>query len=161
MTPLRADIVIAAPRTRVWDLLADLESVALWSPAVRAAECTSDRPRGLGAQRRCHMRPRGWLTETVTAWEPERLIELTVDQASPIKHGVGRFELSDHGRGTRLRAGFLYEVRLGPLGPVIDRLVVHRQLSSSWEQAVQGLRGHAERPLQTTITPSNPEEPAP
>ncbi len=90
------------------------------------------------------MRPRGWLTETVTAWEPEHLIELTIDHASPIKQGVARFELTPHDDGTRLRAGFLYEVRLGPLGPVIDRLIVHRQLSASWDDAVDGLRAHAE-----------------
>lgn len=144
MTPLRADITIAAPRRMVWGLLADLESVAMWSPAVRAAECVSDRARGLGARRRCHMHPRGWLTETVTAWEPERFIELTIEHASPIKHGVGRFALEDHEEGTRLRAGFLYAVRLGPLGPVIDRLIVHRQLSESWDQTVEGLRAHAE-----------------
>ena len=99
------------------------------------------------------MHPSGWMTETVVEWEPAELIAFSVDNAPPIKSGIARFVLSDVDDGTdatRLRAEFSYEVRLGPLGPVIDRLIVHRQLSSAWNKTMEGLRRHVESAWSST-----------
>jgi uncharacterized protein YndB with AHSA1/START domain len=144
MEPMRIDAVIRAPRHVVWETLADLEGVSQWNPAVDAAECISDQRRGLGARRRCYMHPSGWMVESVSEWEPEEVIAFTIENAPPIRTGLGRFVLSEDGADTRLQAGFEYEVRYGPLGPVIDRLIVHRQLSSAWSKGMAGLRGHVE-----------------
>lgn len=144
MEPMRIDAVIRAPRHVVWETLADLEGVSQWNPAVDAAECISDQRRGLGARRRCYMHPSGWMVESVSEWEPEEVIAFTIENAPPIRTGLGRFVLSEDGADTRLQAGFEYEVRYGPLGPVIDRLIVHRQLSSAWSEGMAGLRRHVE-----------------
>ena len=144
MEPLRSDIIITAPRILVWDVLADLDGVAAWNPTVDRAECLGNTPLGPGARRRCYMHPSGWVTEVVGAWEHGSLITFEVEDAPPLKSGVGRFALTDHGAGTRLQAEFEYQVRLGPLGPVIDRLLVHRQLSGNWHRTIEGLRAHAE-----------------
>ncbi len=144
MDPMRSDMVIGAPRHLAWEALADLEGVSRWNPAIDAAECISDERRGLGARRRCYMHPSGWMVETVTEWEPEQSIAFSIENAPPIKSGLARFVLSDAEAGTRLQAAFDYEVRFGPLGPVIDRLVVHRHLSSAWNNGMDGLRRHLE-----------------
>ena len=144
MEPIRTDVRIRAPRELVWETLADLEGVSVWNPAIDAAECISDQRRGLGARRRCYMHPSGWMTESITEWQPREVIAFTIDNAPPIKAGVGRFMLSDEGDATRLRAGFEYEVRFGPLGPVIDRLLVHRQLSSAWNGGMSGFQRYVE-----------------
>jgi uncharacterized protein YndB with AHSA1/START domain len=144
LEPLRSDIIIEAPRRVVWGVLADLEAVAAWNPTIDRVECVGDVPLGPGARRRCYMHPSGWVTEVLGQWEHGRLITFEVEDALPLKSGVGRFVLMDHGFDTRLQAGFDYQVRLGPLGPVIDRLVVHRQLSSNWHQTIEALRSHAE-----------------
>ena len=60
--------------------------------------------------------------------EPEQVIAFAIENAPPIRTGLARFILSDDEAGTRLQATFDYEVRFGPLGPVIDRLIVHRQM---------------------------------
>ena len=144
MEPLRTDMVIRAPRALVWETLADLEGVSTWNPAIDAAECISEVREGIGARRRCYMHPSGWMVESVTEWEPGSAIAFTIENAPPLKSGLGRFVLSDDGPGTRLHASFDYEVRFGPLGPVIDRLIVHRQLASGWEVGMMGLRQHIE-----------------
>jgi len=90
------------------------------------------------------MHPSGWMVESVTEWEPERAIAFAIENAPPIRTGLARFVLSDDEAGTTLRASFDYEVRFGPLGPVIDRLVVHRHLSSAWNDGMEGLRRHVE-----------------
>lgn len=144
MEPLRSDLVLVAPRPIVWDTLADLEGVSRWNPVIDRAECLAAARQGIGARRRCWMAPSGSMTETVTEWEPGRRIAFTVDEASPLRSGIGRFQLDDAEEGTRLTASFDYEVRFGPLGPVIDRLVVHRQLAAGWRLAMDGLRHHVE-----------------
>ena len=90
------------------------------------------------------MHPSGWIIESVTEWVPEAVIAFTIENAPPLKGGLGRFTLTDDAAGTRIRAHFDYEVRFGPLGPVIDRLVVHRQLSSAWDLGIEGLQRHVE-----------------
>lgn len=144
MAPLSTDTVLRADRSLVWATLADLEGVSTWNPAIDHAECTTEIRHGLGARRRCVMHPSGEMIESVTEWVPERCIAFTVDNAPPFKWAVGRFELDDVEDGTRLAATFTYEVRYGPLGPVIDRLVVHRQLSAAWATGMAGLRHHVE-----------------
>ena len=139
------DLLIRAPRHLVWETLADLEGVSQWNPSIDAAECISEVRRGLGARRRCYMHPSGWMVESVSEWEPEEVIAFTIENAPPIKTGLARFVLSDDEAGTRLQATFDYEVRFGPLGPVIDRLVVHRHLSSAWNDGMDGLRRHLEQ----------------
>jgi uncharacterized protein YndB with AHSA1/START domain len=149
MELMRTDLMIRAPRGLVWETLADLEGVSAWNPAIDSAECISDQRTGVGARRRCYMHPSGWMIESVSEWEPQEVIAFTIDNAPPIKTGLGRFVLTDDATETRLQASFDYEVRFGPLGPVIDRLVVHRQLSSAWNQAMEGLRRHVQELINT------------
>jgi uncharacterized protein YndB with AHSA1/START domain len=151
MEPLRTDLVIQAPRRLVWETLADLEGVSAWNPDIDAAECISEQRTGLGARRRCYMHPSGWLIESISEWEPEEVIAFTIDNAPPFKTGLGRFILTEENEGTRLQASFDYEVRYGPLGPVIDRLIVHRQLSSAWNEGIDGLRRHVEEVVNTDL----------
>lgn len=149
MEPIRSNLVMEAPRDLVWGTLADLEGVSTWNPSVDATECISDIRHGLGARRRCYMHPSGWMVESVSEWEPETVIAFAIEKAPPLKSGLGRFVLRDDGDGTRLTASFDYEVRFGPLGPVIDRLIVHRQLTSAWNEGMAGLVAHVEQ-LATT-----------
>jgi uncharacterized protein YndB with AHSA1/START domain len=155
MEPMRTDMVIGTPRHLAWETLADLEGVSQWNPAIDAAECISDQRQGLGARRRCYMHPSGWMVESVTEWEPELVIAFTIENAPPIKTGLGRFVLSDDQAGTRLQATFNYEVRLGPLGPVINRHLVHRHLSSAWNDGMDSLRRHLEAQANHTGTDDN------
>jgi uncharacterized protein YndB with AHSA1/START domain len=144
MVPLRFDLRIDAPRRLVWGALADIEAVVKWHPGIADVECVSDMRGGVGARRRCYTHPTGWMTESITDWSEGELIVFTIDDAAPLKNGVVRFELSDVGDATWLESTFEYDVKLGPLGPVIDRLIVHRRLGESFGSGVEGLREYAE-----------------
>jgi len=144
MQPLRVDLVIDAPRYVVWDALADIEAVVRWNPGIDDVECLSEVRSGVGARRRCYTHPTGWMTESVTEWLEGQVIVFDIEDAAPLKNGVARFELADDGGGTRLQASFEYEVKLGPLGPVIDRLIVHRRLGEAFANGIEGLREFTE-----------------
>jgi carbon monoxide dehydrogenase subunit G len=144
MQPLRSELVINAPRHVVWDALADIEAVVKWNPGIDDVECDTDVRSGVGARRRCYTHPTGWMTESVTQWREGELIVFNIEDAAPLRNGVARFELSDEGDGTRLFASFEYDVKLGPLGPVIDRLIVHRRLGDAFDNGIEGLREFTE-----------------
>lgn len=139
MQSLRADVLIDAPRPVVWNALADIDTVVQWNPGVDDVECISDVRKGVGTRRRCFTHPTGWMTECVTEWLEGELIVFDIEDAAPLKNGVARFELSQEGNGTWLEASFEYDVKLGPLGPVIDRLIVHRRLGDSFRSGIEGL----------------------
>ncbi|MEN8238136.1 MAG: SRPBCC family protein [Actinomycetota bacterium] len=144
MKPLQADVVIDAPRYVVWDALADIEAVVQWNPGIDDVECISEVRSGVGARRRCYTHPTGWMTESITEWFEGELIAFDIEDAAPLEIGVARFDLCDVGSGTRLRASFEYDVKLGPLGPVIDRLIVHNRLGDAFNRGIEGLREFTE-----------------
>lgn len=144
MQPLRTDLVIDAPRYVVWDALTDIEAVVMWNPGIDDVECISKVRRGVGATRRCYTHPTGWMSESVTEWVEGELIVFDIQDAAPLKNGTARFLLSDEDRRTQLAASFEYEVKLGPLGPVIDKLIVHKQLGAAWNSGLEGLKDFTE-----------------
>jgi uncharacterized protein YndB with AHSA1/START domain len=141
---MQTEVVINAPRQLVWDALADIRSVVAWNPGIDDVECLSEETTGLGARRRCFTHPTGWMTESITEWQECSLVAFSIEDAPPLKNGVARFALSDENSGTKLDAQFEYEVKLGPIGPVVDRLIVHRKLSAAWQQGIEGLRNYTE-----------------
>lgn len=72
MITMSASVCIDAPAERVWELLARLEDIVLWSDSVLAAECPTGRARGVGAKRVCVFRGGVTLTEHWTAWDEGR-----------------------------------------------------------------------------------------
>jgi uncharacterized protein YndB with AHSA1/START domain len=144
MQPIQTDLVINAPRHLVWDALADIRSVVAWNPGIDDVECLSEKTTGLGARRRCFTHPTGWMTESISEWQEGRLIAFSIEDAPPLKNGVARFILGEEDGATRLDARFEYEVKLGPIGPVVDRLIVYRKLSAAWRHGIEGLRNYTE-----------------
>ncbi|MCL1592734.1 MAG: SRPBCC family protein [Actinomycetia bacterium] len=155
MGPLHIETVITAPRYVVWDALADIRTVVEWNPGIDDVECLSDQVSGIGARRRCFTHPTGWMTESVVEWSVGSVVAFSVEDAPPLKNGLARIVLNDITSGTSVDAVFDYEVKLGPLGPVIDRLIVHRQLTAAFERGLNGLRDYTETQWTNADTPQS------
>lgn len=108
---------VAAPPRAVWALVTDPQFLVEVSTEMQRAEwADGDRP-GLGARLRGehhHEAIGRWSTvSTVTAWEPGRVFEWTVEDGAECGGtAVWRFELTPDGDGTVLRQW----ARMGP-GP--------------------------------------------
>lgn len=70
MTVLSNMIVIDASAARVWQALSGLTGLERYDPGVKASVLVGDLAAGVGAQRRCELRPHGWFIEEVTMWQP-------------------------------------------------------------------------------------------
>lgn len=145
MTTIEHEVFAACPPERVWALLADLEAVAKYNPGVTHAAIDGPQREGVGAQRTCALTPSGRVVERVTHWEPGLALGLEVTQSDwPISSMRWVTRVEPHPRGTRVTQALEYQVKFGPLGWLLDRLVMKRKLTSSLDAVFASLIRHAE-----------------
>jgi hypothetical protein len=146
MTILHHEIRAACPPSRVWALLSDLEAVQRYNPSVRAAAIRGDLRTGVGAIRACELKPKGRVVERVTHWEEGRAVGLEVAESDwPIHFMRWVTRLHPDGDGTRIEQDLEYRVKLGPLGWLLDNLVMKRKLKATLDEVFAELVKHSER----------------
>jgi Polyketide cyclase / dehydrase and lipid transport len=72
MLRLSATVWIDAPAAVVWERLARLEDIQLWSEAIRRASCEGPLSRGVGAEWTCEFRGNLVISERWIAWDEGR-----------------------------------------------------------------------------------------
>ena len=129
MRNVKVQRTLAAPRSRVWAVLADYPNIADWNDGVNNSYAIGDATEGVGAQRKVELGSKGSIKmrETVTEWVPEETMAVAIDQIEkmPVKQATMTFTLSDGGENTPLTMSYDYEPKGGPLafilGPMLDR----------------------------------------
>lgn len=145
MTTLRHRIRIDAPADAVWRAVGDLVAVQRYNPMVAAARCTSEKAEGVGATRRCELRPKGWVEERVWHWDPPNAIGLEVAASQwPVVFMKWRTNLQGDGRATVVSQELSYRMKFGPLGALLDALVMRRKLDKAIGEVFESLRRHVE-----------------
>jgi len=145
MTTIRHDIHARCAPDRVWALLSDLEAVARYNPTVRAATVEGPQRTGVGARRACELVPKGHVIERVTHWEDGRAVGLEVAESDwPVHFMRWVTRLEPVGGATRITQELEYQVKLGPLGWLLDRLVMKRKLTATLDAVFAALVEHAE-----------------
>ena len=145
MTTIRHAIRAECAPERVWALLADLEAVQRYNPGVKAAAIEGSQRRGVGALRSCELLPRGRVVERVTHWDEGRALGLEVAQSDwPIHSMRWVTRLEPAGDGTLIHQDLEYRVRFGPLGWLLDQIVMQRKLTATLDGVLASLVRHAE-----------------
>jgi hypothetical protein len=102
----------------------------------------------------CELAPKGRVVERVTHWEDARALGLEVIESDwPIRfmHWITRIEPSEG--GARLTQDLTYEVKFGPLGWLLDRMVMERKLRATLDEVLARLVARAEA-SSAMLTPS-------
>src|SRR6266704_2533374 len=145
MTTLRHQIRIEAPIEAVWKAVSVLTEVQHYNPMVASARFISDQREGVGAMRRCELKPKGWAEERVWEWSPPHMIGLEVAASEwPIAFMKWRTALEKDGDATRMSQDLSYKVKFGPLGALMDLLVMRRMLDKGIGEAFEGLKRYVE-----------------
>jgi len=145
MTIIRHEVHAACPPERVWALLADLEAVQRYNPGVRRATIEGPQRTGIGARRSCDLLPQGRVVECVTHWEDGHSLGLEVAESSwPIHFMRWVTEVEPHRGGARITQSLQYQVKFGPLGWLLDRIVMKRKLTATLDAVFASLVRHAE-----------------
>lgn len=146
MATFTEQMTIRAPVERVWAALADIGSIARWNPGVKASHLTTPRGEGVGAARYCDLGGRSYLEETVAEWEPGKRLTMRITGTNmPFARGEIHFSLRPEGTSTVVTLTPDYLLRFGPLGHLLDRLLVRRTYRRGMAAALAGLKAHVER----------------
>jgi hypothetical protein len=145
MPTIHHEIRANCPPERVWALLSDLEAVQRYNPGVRAATIRGARRTGVGAERACELVPKGRVVERVTHWEDGRAVGLEVTESDwPIHFMRWVTRLESAGATTRITQSLEYKLKFGPVGWLLDGLVMKRKLTSALDGVFASLVKHAE-----------------
>jgi carbon monoxide dehydrogenase subunit G len=137
-------ILIDAPRSEVWRTLADLEAVELYSPSVKTATYTLDERERVGASRYCDFHGPGSVNERVVNWEEGERLGIHIEKGFPAEDVIADFRLRDEDGGTRVDVHFSYERKYGPIGALMDRLMMRSYAEKAMHSLVKGLKRHTE-----------------
>lgn len=138
---IQVDIVVAAPRELVWEILTDWERQADWMPDVLEVEILTPTRTGEGVTIRVPTRILGMVVDDVmrvTGWQPGRRLE--VAHLGRVIRGRGAFELTDAPRGTTVSWWEEIDPPLGWLGESVARLLVRPLVRRVFRQSLRGLR---------------------
>ena len=145
MTTIRHEIQADCAPERVWALLSDLEAVALYNPTVRHASVVGQQRSGVGAERSCDLAPKGRVVERVTHWEEGRALGLEVAESDwPIHYMRWTTRVDAARTGSVITQSLEYSVKFGPLGWILDRLMMKRKLTATLDAVFESLVKHAE-----------------
>jgi ligand-binding SRPBCC domain-containing protein len=147
MTTLRHQIRIEAPVDAVWQAIAgDLTAVQHYNQMVSCAHLLGNQREGVGAARRCELKPKGFVEERVWEWTPKKAIGLEVAASEwPIVFMKWRTELTGEGKTTVVSQEMNYKLRFGLVGALLDALVMRRKLDTGIRDLFKSLKSYVEK----------------
>jgi hypothetical protein len=144
MTHVTVERTVNLPSEQIWPILADFGGAYKFHPLVAHSPLIGDRTTGLGAQRRCEFYDGNHVTEEIVSWDEGRSMVVEITEGSmPLNCATAKIELSPAGPGkTTLLFSMNYEPKFGPLGWVMDKLMLKRSFTSLIGQVIEGVETH-------------------
>ena len=146
MTTLSSEIRIDAPKENVWRILADFGAVQNFAANVSRSYYTSDTKEGFGVTRHCDLQnPSGYVEERVTEWrEGDGYTFDIYESNAPLKRAAIDISLKRNGARTMVTATLDYQLKFGPIGSLLDLLIVRQQFRKGISSPLAGLKHHVE-----------------
>lgn len=146
MSQVSGQTRINAPAEKVWATLADLAAVQNYSPGVAKSYYTSDDKEGVGARRHCDLQnPGGWVEERVTEWDQGNTMTIEIYESNaPLKTAFAHFTLTPGEQETTVDFDIEYQMKFGPIGALMDAIMVRSQFQNSVRSVLAGLKHHVE-----------------
>lgn len=148
MAYLVREIRINAPKNEVWAHLADFGNIYKFNPNVPTSYSTSDAKSGLGATRHCDLNMmNGSIEERIVDWKDgERYtIEIYDGQGTPpFKKVLATIELSEDKGQTVVTGTMDYALKFGPIGSLMDQVMIKKMYGRAWEGVLAGLKHYSE-----------------
>lgn len=146
MTSFSFDTVINAPQEQVWQVLSDFGGTYHWNPSVIESHTTTDESGGVGAGRKCDLGNGQWTEEEITDWKDGELMQATIVNSNvPISTAVVTFNLIPNSdSSTRVKLHIDYKLKYGPVGVLMDLVMVRRMYRKTMSELLAGLKHHVE-----------------
>jgi hypothetical protein len=125
---------------KLWHCLQNLALVKDYNPTITSAQLSGPSPSGVGTLRTCELKPKGKVVERVTLWEEGKAVGLEIVESDwPITKMQWVTRITPHGSGSVLSQDLEYRMKFGPLGWLLNTLVMKRNITKNVGEALQGL----------------------
>jgi hypothetical protein len=146
MTVIKHEFSASCRPEAVWAVLSDLTAVANYNPTVRTARIVGDLTHGKGAMRQCELVPKGDVVERVTAYDEGKALGLEVVRSDwPITSMQWVTRIEPKGHTSRVWQELEYHMKYGPLGWLLNALVMRRAVTRNVGVALQAMIAKAEK----------------
>ena len=157
MPEVRAEAPLDIDRAAAWQRLRDLSGPHLYVPGLTAATFVGAQREGVGTHRRVRMDGLGTVDETVADWRDAERITLRLHRGAkgpppPLRELFFDYGLAERDGRLWLANRMRYEVGLGPLGALLDRVFLRRIMARRLEDVTLAQKIHYETGAQVTPT---------
>ncbi len=138
--------VIELPIRKIWEVMDDFGNVARWHYNAADSSLLSTNNRGLGATRKVRMNDGTEVVERLVAYEEGLYVKAeVVEHDLPLNSAFLIFRLRELAEtSTEVTVEMEFVMKFGPLGWVIDKLVMAPSIRRSHRLALDGLERHIE-----------------
>lgn len=147
MNEVKGEIHIDAPAEKVWQVISDLAEVQNYADSVARSYYTSSERVGTGAARHCDLLPFGTVDEVITEWEEGRRYVYSIESgggAPPFKEGFFEWAVRPDKHGSVVSISVRYRLKFGPIGALMDKLMVGPQFRKAMPNLLIGLKHYVE-----------------
>jgi Polyketide cyclase / dehydrase and lipid transport len=146
MTTIHHRYESKASPEQLWHSLSDLTLVETYNPTVKKAHLQGGQKEGVGTIRACDLKPKGKIVERVTVWEQGKAVGLEIVESDwPISRMQWVTRIDPQGAGSVLSQRLDYDMKFGPLGWILNILVLKRNIQKNVGEALAGLIELAEQ----------------
>jgi Polyketide cyclase / dehydrase and lipid transport len=123
MISLGSSVCIDAPAALVWNRLARLEDITLWSEAIVDAQCVEGRDRGIGAERTRRLTGGTTVCERWLAWDEGRSFTYEGVGVPLVSRARNTWTVQPEGERTLLTSEAEVSLKGGRLGRLLEPVV--------------------------------------
>ena len=154
MSMMRVSLNINAPASQVYQVIGDFFGIARFHPYITAVDKAVDKGDGVGSVRICHFKDGTQVTEAIKEWHQGSGYKVELSGYSlPLKYAFAEFSvLPGESFNTSVATMVMrYQVKYGPLGALMDRLMMRRMLKKRFADILKGLENEVR---ETVAVPS-------
>ncbi len=135
---------IAASKSATWNVLKDFEGIHRWHFNVESSPLSSPNNEGLGATRVIRFYNGAGVTEKIVEYQDgEFMTFVFLDHSFPLKRANATFRVRELAAAeTEVIMSLDYAMKYGPLGWLLDKLVLGRTLRKVFKRTLTGLNHH-------------------
>lgn len=135
---------IHAPIDNEWERLADIGAIAERNPGVKKSYMISATSTGNGASRHCELGGSNYLDEDVVTFQTQQAITFRIVKTNmPFKRADIRFTLDkvdSDPDATLVSCSPIYKLKYGPVGELLDAIMVKQQYRKGMKGLLLGLK---------------------
>jgi hypothetical protein len=145
-TTVTARAPIPLPMEVCWEKLRDLSRAVNYVPGLSGCVVTTELQEGVGASRCVTTRQFGDMDETVVSWDEGKGFTIRLHKgdkpATPFREATFRYALEPADGGCEIVTSMTYQLGFGPLGALLDALVLRRVSRSNVRKVAVALAEH-------------------